>query len=144
MCTHHSRNSPWFLDTKCLYYLEDVYNSLCLAAINDSCHGTEHATPSHCVTVMGNLWSPSNNTCMCHYIPAVYEYRLVPSFPLDLCYLINGVHNTFWVGTSSMWFPTCDVELDHLMSFLRLCRSKNNYSSIFYLHDREIPCSPEY
>ena len=84
---------------------------------------------------------------MYQYVPAMYEYRLVPSFSLDFCYLVNGVYNTLQVGTSSIWFPTCDVELDHLMSFLRLCRSKNNYisySSIFYLYDGQIPCSQEY
>ena len=77
---------------------------------------------------MGNSWSLCNNTCMCHYVPAVYEYRLVPSFSLNLCYFVNGVHNALQVSTSSIWFPTCDVELDYLMSFLRLCRSRNNYN----------------
>ena len=38
-------------------------------------------------------------------LPAVYQYRLVPSPPLNLSYFFYHIHNTPEVGALSIWCP---------------------------------------
>jgi hypothetical protein len=55
-----------------------------------------------------------------HSIPAVYEYRLVSSPPLNLCYLFYHIHYTPQVGALSIWCPAGDVKLGHSVSLVCL------------------------
>jgi hypothetical protein len=53
-------------------------------------------------------------------LPAVYEYRLVSSPPLNLWYLFYHIHYTPQVGTLPIWCPAGDVELGHSVGLVCL------------------------
>ena len=50
--THHIEDGSRFLYPESFHHLENVHHSLCLAALNGGCYGTEHPRATHCVTVV--------------------------------------------------------------------------------------------
>ena len=52
--TYHIEDGSRFLYPESLHHLKDVHHSLCLAALNGGCYGTEHPRVTHCVTTTGN------------------------------------------------------------------------------------------
>ena len=50
--THHIEDGSRFLYPESLHHLEDVHHSLCLAALNGGCYGTEHPRATYCVTAV--------------------------------------------------------------------------------------------
>ena len=54
------------------------------------------------------------------FLPAMHEYGLVSSPPLDLGHLFHHIHHSHQVGALAIWPPAHDVELGHLSSLLGL------------------------
>ena len=48
------------------------------------------------------------------------KYRFASSSSLDLGHLFYHIHHSLQVGALTIWCPAGDVELSHLVCFLRL------------------------
>ena len=101
-----------------LDHLEHIHHSLCLAAVNGGSYGTEHPTTTHCITVEVIIL---NIGLGCKLpIPAVNQYWVVSSSPLNFGHLLNDISEYFQVRAGAIRRPVGHMELGHLMGLQEL------------------------
>ena len=103
-----------------LDHLEHIHHSLCLTAVNGGSYGTEHPTATHCVTMEVIVIRLSTMYDYELPIPAVNQYWLVSSSPLNFGHLLNDISEHLQVGAGAIRRPVGHMELSHLVRLVSL------------------------
>ena len=117
--SHHIEHSSWFVCPESLDHLEHIHHSLCLTAVNGGSYGTEHPTATHCVTVERCIIYTVGIQCVV-YIPAMNQYWVVSSSPLNFGHLLNDISEHLQVGAGAIRRPVGHMELSYLKCLCQL------------------------
>lgn len=117
--TYYGLDSSWLLDSQGLHHLKYIHYILCLTAFYRCSNRTEHTTPCHSVTIATRgrgkkIWL---GRCL---LLASYKDGVVSSSPLDFVEFLQSIYHCLPVWACPIPIPTCDMELGHMLSFLKL------------------------